>query len=557
MSEPIYIIGHRNPDADAICSALAYADFKKQIGEPDYVAARCGNTNARIDAILDHFGVSAPVFLGDVTPRVRDIMIRDIVTIGSNGVCGEAMEKMDEKDIRVLPVISDEGTLEGMLSIFQLGEKFIPKMNHPLETRHVHASISDISHVLKGKFLNTIDPDKLEDLYIRVAAMQTESFARSLKEKKSIPTESSIVVVGDREQTQLASIDAGIRLLVISNNLPVSDKVLEKAKEAGVSVLVSPYDTSTSAWMIRAANRISPSISKEVHTFQPEEKVSQVRRRLAGVSGTLFAVVDEGNRLEGIFTKTNLLNPSQTRLVLVDHNELGQAVPGAHEVEILEIVDHHRLGNPPTDQPILFINRPVGSTCTIVADLFRQRKMTPSKAIAGIMMGGIISDTINLRGPTTTNTDREILEWLSPIAEISGDDLAHKIFNAGSLILSAPASEVVTADCKQYHQGDIKYSVSQFEELGFDNFWDHAEALEKALHEYRKKESLNFAGLLITDINSQNSLFLVCGDLELVHAINYPSVEKDRIFELKGVVSRKKQLIPYLSSLFKKEQSLS
>jgi manganese-dependent inorganic pyrophosphatase len=237
--------------------------------------------------------------------------------------------------------------------------------------------------------------------------------------------------------------------------------------------------------------------------------------------------------------------------VLVDHNELTQAVPGADEVTITEILDHHRLGPVTTQQPILFINEPVGSTCTIVADMFRRHGLKPGPDLAGIMMSGLISDTLLLQSPTSTAKDAEILNWLQTHAAIKADELGRLIFSSGSVILASPADKVVRSDFKVYDEEGIPFAVSQVEELGFDNFWQHAKALGSALGELCANEKLAFAALLVTDINTQNSLMLVRGDAEFIRRISYAHVEQDEIFDLPGVVSRKKQLIPYLTDLLR------
>jgi manganese-dependent inorganic pyrophosphatase len=237
--------------------------------------------------------------------------------------------------------------------------------------------------------------------------------------------------------------------------------------------------------------------------------------------------------------------------VLVDHNELTQAVPGADEVTITEIIDHHRLGPMATPQPILFINEPVGSTCTIVADLFRRHGLKPTPDLAGLMMAGLISDTLLLQSPTSTPKDAEVLAWLESHAKIKRQALADLIFSSGSVILASPPDKVIRSDFKVYEEDEVRFAVSQVEELGFDNFWSHAKAMTKALADLRADEKLAFACLLVTDINTQNSLMLVQGDPEFIRRISYTHVQQDEIFDLPGVVSRKKQLIPYLTSLLK------
>jgi manganese-dependent inorganic pyrophosphatase len=261
-------------------------------------------------------------------------------------------------------------------------------------------------------------------------------------------------------------------------------------------------------------------------------------------------VTDEDDRLIGLFTKTDVLKPNKTNLILVDHNEMTQAVPGAREVNIKEVIDHHRLGIS-TAQPIRFINDPVGSTCTIIAQLFRQSNIEPTPEIAGIMMSGIISDTLNLTGPTATEQDTEVIIWLESIAGIKANELAMEIFNSGSILLSMAADEVICSDQKFYEENEFRFSVSQIEELGFSNFWDHSEELSEALENFVKNENLDFACILVTDINHHNSLLLVKGDDEFIINISYPAVQKGHIYDLKGFVSRKKQLIPFITSTLK------
>jgi manganese-dependent inorganic pyrophosphatase len=232
-----------------------------------------------------------------------------------------------------------------------------------------------------------------------------------------------------------------------------------------------------------------------------------------------------------------------------------QAVPGADEVTIAEIIDHHRLGSLNTQQPILFINEPVGSTCTIVADLFRREGLTPSPEIAGIMMSGIISDTLHLNSPTSTEKDASLLDWLSTIAGVNSGELASTIFSSGSVILATSPEKVIRSDFKIYEDLGVRFSVSQVEELGFGNFWLHARALATALQKVSEAEGLAFSSLLITDINTQNSLLLVKGDAEFINHVTYPHVEQNEIFDMPGVVSRKKQLIPYITSVLREMQA--
>lgn len=548
MSETIHIIGHRNPDADAICSAIGYAALKQRHGDADYIPARCGNSNARIDAILSRFGHALPTFIGDVTPRVRDIMVRDIIKVPPGSICTRALEMIDEHDVRMLPVVDEDGRLYGSVSIFDLGEHFIPRPRDERKMRHVYTTIENIVEALGARVIHTFAAEELRDFFVRIGAMDIRSFGRYYQDDEKL-ARNSIIIVGDRYDIQQRSIQSGVSMLVISGDLPVEEDVIQRAREEGVSIIVSPHDSATTSWIIRSAGCIDSLMRRETLNFRPDDKLSIVRRKLAGSDVAACMVVGDDERLMGVFTKSDLLKPVRTNLILVDHNELSQAVLGADQVNILEIVDHHRLGNPPTQQPIRFINLPVGSTSSIVADLFRKENLEPEARTAGVLMGGIISDTLNLRGPTTTALDAEVLRWLEQLSGTRAEDLAGEIFSAGSIIKSASPEEVLRSDMKTYHEHGQRFTVSQVEELGFNNFWDRCDELQDALHELRRQENLLFAALMVTDINSQNSLLLLSGEEDILDRVTYPRHAANDLFELKGTVSRKKQLLPYLVNL--------
>jgi len=544
-----YIIGHKNPDADAICSAIAYANLKILQGHKGYIPARCGNTNARIDTILQKFSQPTPLFVGDVSPLVKDIMVRDVVHIHEDATLFEALELIDKHDVRVLPVTNKNKELQGYVSIFLMGDYFVPKFKEPRAMRQVHTSINDVVTALKADVKYVRDEDNLEDMFVKIGAMDIRSFGK-FTGSDAIPASETIIIVGDRWDIQQRSIQIGVRLLVITGSLGVDQEVIDLAQEKGVSLIISPYDSATTAWTIRTASRISKLVEPNSVVFGPDQHLDQVRRRITNSNALAFMVTDEDDRLIGLFTKTDVLKPNKTNLILVDHNEMSQAVPGASDVNIKEVIDHHRLGIS-TAQPIRFINDPVGSTCTIIAQLFRQSNIQPTPEIAGIMMSGIISDTLNLTGPTATEQDTEVINWLEGIAGIKANELAMEIFNSGSILLSMAADEVICSDQKFYEENEFRFSVSQIEELGFNNFWDHSEKLSEALENFVKNENLDFACILVTDINHHNSLLLVKGDDEFINNISYPAVQKGHIYDLKGIVSRKKQLIPFITSTLK------
>ncbi|MBA3849644.1 MAG: pyrophosphatase [Opitutus sp.] len=548
---PTYVIGHKNPDADSICSAIAYAAYKEARGEHGYVAARCGNSNARIDAILARFRTPLPLYLSDVWPRVRDVMATDVHSVADTATCAEALEFIDRHGHRVVPVLDAAQKLVGTVTAAQLAHAFMPQIAEPRRMRMVATDLASIARTLRADVVHLgARADQVEELYVRIGAMDIGSFWR-LSQAEGIPAEKSIIVVGDRSDVQQKAIELGVRSLVISGGRPVHPVISDAARARGVSLFISAYDTATTAWLIRTAGRLAPLIDANFTSIDADARLSDVRRRLGTAAAPAYLVLGQDRRLAGILTKSDVLKPVPTRLVLVDHNELTQAVPGADEVAITEIIDHHRLGPVATPQPIFFLNDPVGSTCTIVADLFRRHGLNPPADLAGLMMSGLISDTLLLQSPTSTPKDADTLAWLESHADIKAKALAELIFSSGSVILANPPAKVVRSDFKIYDEENVRFAVSQVEELGFDNFWAHAKDIATALAELRDSEKLLFAALLITDINTQNSLLLVKGDADFIRKISYAHVEQDEIFDLPGVVSRKKQLIPYLTGLLR------
>ncbi|MCC6415603.1 MAG: putative manganese-dependent inorganic diphosphatase [Opitutaceae bacterium] len=545
-----YVIGHKNPDADAICSAIAYAAFKEQRGDKGYIAARCGNSNARIDTILSRFNQPLPLYLSDVSPRVHDLMVRDVISVHDCATCAEALDVLDRHGISILPITDDNRKILGTVSLAQMGGFFVPRVSEPRQMRQVRTSLGRIVRSLRAEVLNLVEEHRLEELYVRIGAMDIGTFWK-ISERENLPPERSIIIVGDRRDVQLKAIEIGIRALIISGGLAVDPAVLEHAKRRGVSVILSTHDTATTAWLVRTAATLDRVIERNISTVHADTPIAQLRKKFSPTSAHAMLVTDDHGVLQGIVTKSDLLKPVGTRLALVDHNEMTQAVNGAEEALIAEIIDHHRLGALNTQQPILFINEPVGSTCTIVADLFRREGLKPSPDLAGIMMSGLISDTLLLNSPTTTPKDGQILNWLAGIARVDPRQLADVIFSSGSVILASPPDNIVRSDFKIYDEEGVRFAVSQVEELGFGNFWDHAKPIAHALQKLRDAEGLAFACLLVTDINTQNSLLLAKGDASFISRISYPHVENEEVFDLPGIVSRKKQLIPYLGTILR------
>jgi manganese-dependent inorganic pyrophosphatase len=539
----IFVIGHRNPDTDAICSAIGYAEFKRRTGMPGAVAARCGDTNERIDFVLKTFGVCSPKFVADVSPKVRDVMQPEVLSVSPDATAAEALGLMDQRDIRVLPVLDAKGKCRGLLSLFKLSKFLFPAANRLIDSRRVLSSLDNLAKTLGGKLLISHEAEREEDLILMIGAMKLESFAERLQRYQP---EKLAVVVGDRSDIQELAIRAGARVLIVTGGLAVEPHVLEAAKQKRVSLISSPHDSSTTASLCRLAVGVRHMVHEKFLSLREDASLKEVKADALASGFAAFPVTDDEGRTVGVLSKADFLKPVDRKLILVDHNELSQAVQGADEVEILEIIDHHRLGSLTTQQPILFRNEPVGSTSTIVADCFFRENVELPKPIAGLLLAGLVSDTLNLTSPTTTARDSEILARLEKIAGVNARDFTEKLFASGSLLTLKPAPQAITTDAKEYLENGAKFSVAQIEEVGFDQFWKRKTELLAALEDYRRDRNYFFAALLVTDVASQQSLMLVAGKKEFVAKIDYPELQPG-VFELRDVVSRKKQLLPYLT----------
>ena len=543
----ILVIGHRNPDTDAICSAIGYAEFKRRTGMAEAVAARCGDTNDRIDFVLNTFGVPAPKFVADVSPKISDVMQRKILSVRPDSTAAEALRLMDEKNLRILPVLDEEKKCRGLLSLFKLSKFLFPAVNRHAGQQHnsreVLSSLTSLAKTLDGQLVVGVDAEREEELILMIGAMGLESFAARLDQ---FPPEKSCVIVGDRWDIQNVAIREGVRVLIVTGGISVEPKTIEAARKNNVSVITSPHDTSTTASLCRAAVAVRHVLNEEFLCFRENAPLAAVRDEATSSGYLAFPVLGSKGQTVGILSKTDFLKTFSRKLILVDHNELSQAVQGADEVEIIEIIDHHRIGALATQQPILFRNEPVGSTSTIVADCFFRNNVELPRPIAGLLLAGIVSDTLNLTSPTTTARDMEILRQLEQLSEVNARDFTEKLFASGSLITLKPAPQAVTTDCKEYAENGVKFSVAQIEEVGFDQFWKRKEELLAALESYRASRAYYFSALLVTDVATQSSLLLATGDEKFVKRIDYPRLEPG-IYELRDVVSRKKQLLPYLT----------
>jgi manganese-dependent inorganic pyrophosphatase len=541
MQTTTYVIGHRNPDTDSIASAIAYAELKRILGDPTVEAAMAGEPNPQTSYILGRLAIAHPLYLADVHPKVADVLNREPVTAHPDMPLLNALELFHRNNIRVLPIVDDAGRPAGLVSLLRLSEKYLVAGRDRM--RGVNTSLRLLAGCLEGTFLSGAPSEAQEHLHLFIGAMLEESFSARIE---GYAPGQLMVMTGDRRTIQQAAIERGVRLLIVTGGYPVEDDLLARALSRGVTVLSTPYDTATATWVVRHSTPVGLFAETGFEKVGVAEPLSHLRLKLLHSTEPAVVVVEEDGTLAGIATKSSLLAPHRASLILVDHNEIGQAVPGAEELEIREVIDHHKLGNSHTHQPVTFITAPVGSTCTLVAGIYRQEGVEPSSRIAALLLAGILSDTVILKSPTTTQRDRDAVAWLEPLAGLEHGAFGREIFAACSGLAGYGSPEkVVTTDFKAFTAGELRFGVGQVEVIGFDEFFAMKASLQNVLGDLRQRENLAFAGLMVTDIYSETTMFLVEGAKELAHVMGHPQIEP-HLYELKGVMSRKKQMVPHL-----------
>jgi manganese-dependent inorganic pyrophosphatase len=547
------VIGHKNPDMDSICAAAAYAEFKRLSGHEGVIAARAGNTNARIDYVLNRFGVEAPMLVNDLSPRVSDVMQPKVLSVHADSPVYDALQLIDQKRLRGLPVVDESNRCLGLLSFFKINHHLFPSREEASTARLVTASLADIVTTFGGALVTGSLSQDTHELLLMVGAMALESFGPRVQRYRDRKV---ILFVGDRPHIQELAVKENLHAIVVTGGFAVSEEVRAAARQANVTLISSPHDTASTVLLARGAVRVDRMLEPEYTSFHRDTPLSEARHVAAESAAFVFPVLDDEGHLVGILSKSDFLKEIPRQLILVDHNELTQAVRGADKVPIVEILDHHKLGGFSSDTPILFWNNPVGSTSSIVTMCFQQAGIPIPKPIAGLLMAGLISDTLNLTSPTATPADRQILTYLATTAECDPAELAEKIFSMGSPLLTMTPQQAVNADSKIYEQSSQQFAVAQIEELSFAHFPEKRDALLSALEDERQKKGLLFCALLVTDINDQTSLLLVRGTDAFLQTIDYP-VHAPFIWTLAGVVSRKKQLLPYLLNCVEKMNRLA
>ncbi|HJJ63386.1 MAG TPA: putative manganese-dependent inorganic diphosphatase [Methanocorpusculum sp.] len=526
-----YIIGHRHPDTDSICSAIGYADLLNRNGQGNYIPACCGKLNAESRYALSKFGVDEPALVLNVEPSVSDLSrIHQEKALGSTPTI-DVIHMMDEKDMRNLPIIDESGKLLGLVSEHGLARAYVS--NTKMDTLAVSPiPVETLTRILHGE-IRVKKHDVLEgSVYISIDALHVIL---------SRITEKDIAIVGDDEPTQLALVSAGIAAIIIADSAPVGERLLASAEARGVTVISTDADAFGVANLIHLTLPAERIMSTDVPRVRMEDTIEYVRQVVSNAKYRAACVVDADGKLLGTISRNTLMEDAAKAVILLDHNEYGQAVQGIETADIIEIIDHHRLGAMTTLKPIRFDMEPVGSTSTIIARRFREAGVTPSKEIAGVLLSGILSDTLGLKMSTTTRNDVDMVAYLSAHAEVDAEEYAEELISEGMALAGMTQSVLLDRDTKELTLSAKRVIIAQVLVPSYEYAAARKDEIYEALHEkLNEPHAPDMYIALYTSVSEMGSdMFAVAEDKLLASALHW-----DSPMHLPGVVSRKKDFVP-------------
>ncbi len=545
----IYVSGHRNPDIDSLASSAALAELRRRQGVLNVKAICPGILSERGRYLFDRFHLKAPESRNDVYLRIGDIMEKDIPVIMPGTPLLDAVRFLNKAGYPRLPIVGDERKFLGMLSPMNLLSHLLD-VGHDsgsgLTGREIRSSIDLIARVIEAKILTGTETAKVQQFKVYVAAMGTESFHEHLP---SGDDGELVLISGYRPDIHLLALQRKVRILIVTGEKPVEPLILKEAALQNVTVLWSDLDSAAVIRRLKFSVPVEEFCSGcEQLILTPQDRVPNSSARILNCPEDVIPVVNAQGIFEGVVRKQSISQTPPYRMILVDHNETEQSIPGVEEIPVIEVVDHHRIGMRPTLSPIKFTGDVVGSTCTLVAAMYKGSGESLTPDMAGLLLGGIVTDTLNLKSPTTAAMDKRILEWLEKISGVKASELMEELSHIDSPLASKPPLDVIESDRKSYTNGKYKFSLSQVEETNLELLHQRQSELRSAMLEIRNSEALQFIGLLVTDAVRENSLLLVIGSPEIIQAIPYKQLEPG-VFELPGVLSRKKQLLPQLLSI--------
>ena len=537
--EKIYVIGHKNPDTDSICSAIAYADLRQKVTGQVHEAKRAGHVNDETAYVLDRFGVEAPKLLTDVRLQVRDLDIHEMQGLKPNASIRDTWERMRQEQAKTLPIVKDD-ELVGVVSTGDIAKSYMDVYDSEILSK-ARTQYRNIVKTLDGTMITGNEHGYFMRGKVAIGA-SSPNLMEEFMEKDDL------VILGDLEEAQACAVNIDASCMVICKDAEVSPKLIQKAKEQSIVIIQTPYDTFTTARLINQSIPVKFYMTSGPLTmFRMNDYVDDIKDIMAKKRFRDFPILDRHGRFKGFISRRRFLGASKKKVILVDHNERSQAVDGIEEAEIIEIIDHHRLGDIETVSPITFRNQPVGCTATIINQMYEENEIEVPREIAGLLCGAIISDTLLFRSPTCTPLDERTAKKLAKISDIDLEQMAQEMFNAGSNLKGKSAEDICFQDFKQFTVNDTIFGVGQITSMSKEELAAIRDMMTEHLPKVLEAHNLNMIYFMLTDILAESTELLCVGTGArgiALSAFDLPDNAKSLI--LKGVVSRKKQLIPVL-----------
>ena len=542
MAGTTYVLGHKNPDTDAVTAAIGYAALLRLQGQAEAVAARQGPLRRETAYLLDRFGVAPPPLVTDVRPRVADVMTAPAVTVHEDTSLYEVGRILQEAGRRALPVVDDAGRLCGVTGVESFAEAFVGGLDLD-QLDHVYLELDNVLRTLGGTVLVAAPERTLRDR-VMVGAMDISSMLGRIETD-------ILLVMGDRADAQRAAIEAGVGALVITGDSPVGEEIVALARARGVTLITVPHHTYTTVRLIHLSTPVRHVMRRDAPTCRPDDFVDEVRDMLRSGGMRSLVVVDDAEKVVGLISRTNLLQEVRARVVLVDHNERGQAVAGIEEADVVGVIDHHRVADFQTRTPPLMRVEPVGATSTIVGKLFLEEGHAVPRPVAGVLLGGILADTLIFRGPTTTAEDRRVAALLAERAGVDPVELGGALLRLASDVSDRSAEQLLRGDWKEFTVEGQRFGIGVIETTNRASVLARRDELLEAMARVQATEysSVLFA---VVDIVAETTRLLVVGyEEDAAETFGGTRVDAHTI-DLPGIVSRKKHLVPQLGALVRR-----
>lgn len=543
MKEVVYVSGHRNPDTDSICSAIAYSYLLKAINRYNAMPVRLGEVNRETEYVLKRFDVEIPVLLKTVKQKVEDLNYDKVTVFSKELTLKTAWDLMKQQNVKSAPILDDHGQLLGLLSTSNIVEGFMEKWDSSL-LKDAHTPIENVIDTLEASILYLNHDLKIISGDLHIAAMRGE------EAKKRIKPGDIVIVGGDRDDAVNSLIEAQVSLIILTGSLELEKDMLDKLKDKGISVISTPFNTYLTSQQIIQAIPVEYIMQKgDLKIFTTDDTLDHVKEVMSETRFRSYPVLDLNNRCVGSISRFALLKGLRKKVILVDHNERGQSIPGIEEADILEIVDHHRVADIQTVGPLLFRGEPLGSTATIVTKMFEEFDVEIPQAIAGILLGAVVSDTLLFKSPTCTPTDTKIARKLAKIAQVDIQEFAMDMFKAGTSLAGKTVEEIFNQDFKKFLFENGTVGVGQVNTMDIEGFAEYKAEMLEYMTKFAQDNNLDFVALLLTDVINANSEIFAAGPKAYLVEQAFNIKLNDSQATLKGVISRKKQVVPAITAV--------